>query len=61
MLSSLIVRWLRRTADFRLAIAATVAAWIAILSRFQVQQLRQKFLTGVPSTGTSEVSLLWPS
>lgn len=61
MLSSLIVRWLRRTADFRLAIATTVAAGIAILFKFQVQKLRQKFLTDVPSTGTPEVSLLWPS
>ena len=61
MRSWLIIRWLHRTVDVRLAIAAIVAVGIAILSRFQVQQLRQKFLTSVPTTSAPEVSLLWPS
>jgi len=50
-----------RTVDVHLAIVAAIAAGLAVLGRFQVQQLRQKFLTAVPTSGAPQVSLQWPS
>jgi len=43
----------------RLPVMAAVAAGSAILSRFEIQHLRRKLLTSVPSTGIPEFSFQW--
>ncbi|CAD7698481.1 unnamed protein product [Ostreobium quekettii] len=50
-----------RTANLRMAVVATLAAGGALLARLEMQKLRQKFVTELPSSGMPEFSYQWPS
>ncbi|CAD7701386.1 unnamed protein product [Ostreobium quekettii] len=50
-----------RIAYLRVAFGALAAAAVTLLARFEVQKLRARFLTDIPSSGIPEVAHGWPS